>query len=92
VDIRATGIIPGALPVSVGMPAMRADHEIPEDFSNPELQDRSRPIITTCNEGMTASLGARILKEMGFTDVSIMQGGTKGWKRAGFPTEQLKDT
>ena len=74
------------------MLAMRADHEIPEEFSKPELQDRSRPIITACNEGMTASLGARILKEMGFTDVSIMQGGTKGWKRAGFPTEQLKDT
>ena len=71
---------------------MRADHEIPEDFSNPELQDRSRPIITACNAGMTASFGARTLKEMGFTDVSIMQGGTKGWKRAGFPTEQLKDT
>lgn len=56
---------------------MRADQEIPEDFSNPELQDRSRPIITTCNEGMTASRGARTLKEMGFTDEKSGLGNQK---------------
>ena len=88
-DVQATGIIPDAINVSVGMLAVRADHELPEQYRNPQLQDRSRPIIVTCNVGALASFGAKTLKEMGFTNVSILDGGTKGWKEAGFPTGQL---
>ena len=85
-DVQTTGIIPDAINVSVGMLAVRADQELPEQYRNPRLQDRSRPIIVTCNVGAIASFGARTLKEMGFTDVSILDGGTKGWKKAGFQT------
>ncbi len=87
-DVQATGIIPDAINVSVGMLAVRADHELPEQYRNPQLQDRSRPIIVTCNVGALASFGAKTLQEMGFTNVSILDGGTKGWKEAGFPTGQ----
>ncbi len=89
-EIRATGVIPGALPVSAGMLPVRADQELPESYRSPELQDRSRPIVTTCNVGALASMGARTLKEMGFTDVSILKGGTKGWKEAGLRTEPFE--
>ncbi len=87
-DVQVTGIIPDAINVSVGMLAVRADHELPEQYRNPQLQDRSRPIIVSCNVGALASFGAKTLKEMGFTNVSIMDGGTKGWKEAGLPTVQ----
>ena len=49
-----------------------------------ELQDRSRPVIVTCK----AALGAKTLKDMGFTNVSYVEGGTRGWKEAGLPTGQ----
>ncbi len=88
-DVQASGIIPDAINVSVGMLAVRADHELPEQYRNPQLQDRSRPIIVTCNVGALASFGAKTLTDMGFTDVSILDGGTKGWKEAGFPTAQV---
>ncbi len=91
-DVHATGLIPGAINVSVGMLPVRADQELPEQYRDMRLQDRSRPIITTCNVGALASIGVRTLKEMGFTDVSILEGGTKGWKDAGLPTEQPSDT
>ncbi len=29
---------------------------------------------------------AKLLKDMGFTNVSILEGGTNGWKQAGLPT------
>jgi rhodanese-related sulfurtransferase len=87
-DVHTTGIIANAINVSVGMLAVRADQELPEQYRNPQLQDRSRPIIVTCTIGAIASFGARTLKEMGFTNVSILDGGTKGWKEAGFPTRQ----
>ncbi len=87
-DLAGTGIIPGAVNVSLGTLPLRADQELPENFRNPELQDRSRPIITTCGGGGQASLAAKLLKDMGFTNVSILEGGTNGWKQAGLPTVQ----
>jgi rhodanese-related sulfurtransferase len=94
VDVRdadglsGTGIIPGAINVSLGTLPIRADQELSEAMRNPELQDRNRPIITTCGGGGQASLAAKLLKDMGFTNVSILEGGTNGWKQAGLPTEQ----
>ncbi|MDP8925265.1 MAG: rhodanese-like domain-containing protein [Chloroflexota bacterium] len=87
-DLGGTGIIPGAVNVSLGTLPLRADQELPEDFRNPELQDRDRPIITTCGGGGQASLAAKVLKDMGFKNVSILEGGTNGWKQAGLPTVQ----
>ena len=92
VDVRdadglaGTGIIPGAVNVSLGTLPLRADQELPEAMRNPELQDRNRPIITTCGGGGQASLAAKLLKDMGFTNVSILEGGTNGWKEAGLET------
>ena len=87
-DLAGTGIIPGAINVSLGTLPLRADTELPEQLRNPELQDRSRPIITTCGGGGQASLAAKLLTDMGFTNVSIIDGGTNGWKQAGLPTVQ----
>ena len=33
-----------------------------------------------------AALGAQALKEMGFTNVTYMEGGMRAWKEAGLPT------
>lgn len=48
--------------------------------------DRARPIITACQIGPLGALAAKLLHDMGFTNVSIMDGGTQAWKDAGFPT------
>jgi len=60
---------------------------VPEDRRDPRVQDRSRQVITTCGLGNLAAMGARLLKEMGFTNVSYMEGGMKAWKDAGLPTD-----
>jgi rhodanese-related sulfurtransferase len=83
-------IIPGAINVSLGTLPIRADQELPEAMRNADLQDRDRPIITTCGGGGQASLAAKVLKDMGFTNVSILEGGTNGWKAAGLPVEAPK--
>ena len=87
----ATGTIPGALDVSAGMLAMRADRELPEKYRESRLQDRARPVITACGGGMLASLGARTLQEAGFERVYILNGGTRGWKAAGLPTVGVEE-
>ena len=89
-DVAACGIIPGAVPVSLGMLAIRADQELPEQYRDPRLQDRSRPVIVTCGAGGQAALGAYQLQQMGFANVAFIDGGMQAWKDAGLPTEPFR--
>jgi rhodanese-related sulfurtransferase len=87
-DTRETGLIPGAVNISLGMLPVRADLELPEAWRHPSLKDRSRPVIAVCALGPNAARGARDLKEMGFTNVSFLEGGMQAWVAAGLPTEK----
>jgi rhodanese-related sulfurtransferase len=86
-DIPSTGLAARGLNVSLGMLPVKADQELPEEWRDSRLQDRSRQIIVTCQTGENAARGGKLLKEMGFTNVSYMEGGMEAWKAAGLPTE-----
>ena len=86
-DILLTGIIPGAVNISYGSLTYKADQGVPQEMRDPRLQDRSRPIITVCYSSELSALAAKLLKDMGFTNVAYVEGGTVGWKAAGLPTE-----
>jgi len=86
-DISSTGLVPGGLNISLGMLPVKADLELPEQLREPGLQDRSRQIITTCQLGPNAARGAKLLKDMGFTNIAYMEGGMMAWKAADLPTE-----
>jgi len=86
-DIPSTGLVSGGMNVSLGMLPIKADLELPEEWREPGLQDRSRQVITTCQLGPNAAIGANLLKDMGFTNVAYMDGGMEAWKAAGLPTE-----
>jgi rhodanese-related sulfurtransferase len=86
-DIPSTGLVPGGLNISLGMLPVKADLELPEQLREPGLQDRSRQIITTCQLGPNAARGAKLLKDMGFTNVAYMEGGMAAWITADLPTD-----
>ncbi len=86
-DIPSTGLAARGLNVSLGMLPVKADQELPEEWRDSRLQDRSRQIIVTCQTGENAARGGKLLKEMGFTNVSYMEGALEAWKAAGLPTE-----
>lgn len=86
-DLPNPGRVPGALNISLGMLPVKADMELPEEVRDARLQDRTRQIITTCYAGPNAARGAKLLQDMGFTNVSYMQGGMVAWKEAGLPIE-----
>lgn len=73
-DIAATGIIPQAINVSLGSLTYKADHEIPEEWGDPNFQEFSRPIITTCETGEMGALATKLLKDMGYTHVRRLEG------------------
>ncbi len=86
-DIPSTGVPAGGANISLGMLPIRADRELPEEWLDSRLQDRSCQIITTCFAGMMSAIGAKLLKDMGFTNVCYMEGGMDAWNEAGLPTD-----
>lgn len=86
-EVAREGAIPGAVNIPLGVLPIKADNELPENLREPKLADRNQPIVTTCGAGGQAALAAKTLKDMGFTDVTILDGGTRGWKDAGLPTQ-----
>jgi len=86
-DIPSTGVPAGGANISLGMLPIRADRELPQEWLDTRLQDRSCQIITTCFAGMMSAMGAKVLKDMGFTNVCYMEGGMDAWKEADLPTD-----
>ncbi|MBJ95066.1 MAG: sulfurtransferase [Rickettsiales bacterium] len=87
-DLNLTGIIKGTENVSMGTLYFKADHSMPAEYQAPCLADKDRPIITTCTLGLVASIAAKTLKDYGFTNVKILEGGNVAWKEAGLPLEE----
>jgi rhodanese-related sulfurtransferase len=84
-EIAETGTVPGAVNISLGSLTYKADQEVPVEWRDPNLADRSRPIITTCILGPMGALGGKLLKDMGFANVQILEGGVQAWIDAGLP-------
>ena len=84
-DIAQTGTVPGAINLSFGALTYLADNEVPESWRDPRLADRSQPIITTCILGPLGALGGKLLHDMGFTHVNVLEGGVQAWIEAGLP-------
>ena len=84
-QLRERGTIPGARSITRGELEIKADTE--EERRDPALADRQQKIILTCGGGGKATLSAGALQEMGFTDVAVIQGGCRGWQKAGYALE-----
>ena len=56
------------------------------EIEAPRLLPRKTARIVTCDDGAlgVASRAARRLEELGYANVHVLDGGTGGWKRAGF--------
>ena len=84
-EIKATGMIPGAVHVTRGLLEFRAD---PSHPFHVEGFDPSRRTILHCASGGRSALGAQTLKEMGYENVAHLEGGITAWTEAGKPVEK----
>lgn len=87
-EVKSTGLAIGAINATLGPLAWKADLEIPDQWREAKLQDRSRQIITTCGSSpcYRGATAANLLADMGFTDVSYVDGGMEALIAAGLPT------
>jgi rhodanese-related sulfurtransferase len=90
VDVREPeewqhGHIDGSVPAPRGLLEFFADPTSPR---HKETLDPSRRVIVVCASGARATLAAATLKDMGYKDVVVLEGGLKGWTDAGLPTNE----
>lgn len=52
-----------------------------------QIPDLGADIVLYCGGGFRSALAAESLVKMGYTNVASMDGGFRGWKAAGGPTE-----
>lgn len=81
-QLRERGTISGAQNIPHNEIAGRAATQ-----SDPALGNRDRKIILTCGGGGKARVAAGVLQDMGFTNVSIIEGGCRGWQKASLELE-----
>ena len=83
IDVRednewSRGHIPGAVHLGRGIIERDIEDRFPE--KNVEL-------VLYCGGGYRSAMSADNLQKMGYTNVSSMDGGWRGWTGAGYPTE-----
>lgn len=69
------GHLEGALPLPRGFLEIKVEGAVP---------DKNSPIIAYCAGGVRSLLAAKVMKEMGYQNVSSMAGGYAAWKNGGF--------
>ena len=83
-DVDERGMVEGALNISLGTLYYKADENVPENFKDQRIQDRNKKVVVTCGLGLCAAIGGKLLKDMGFNDVSLLEGGVTKWQEDGY--------
>ena len=93
-DAASTGF---AATIFVGISPEFADGHVPGARWTPRgwleftiadvAPDKAAPILVTCANGLDSILAAATLTEMGYSDVSVLEGGMNAWRREGFDIE-----
>lgn len=59
-----------------------------DDRKNDLEKLKSAPIIVSCDTGQRAGTAAQKLRDLGFAEVYVLQGGLNAWREAGLPVSK----
>ena len=84
-DRERVGVIPDSIPIQRTVLEWRADPDSP--WKDPRIADLETRLILVCNDGFSSSLAAASLLDLGFENVTDVEGGAHAWAAAGLPLE-----
>jgi len=87
-ELEREGVIPGAVHAPRGMLEFWVDPTSPYFHKAFQGVQEGRPIVLFCAAGWRSALAAKALMEMGFPEVSHVEGGFTAWKAAGAPVAE----
>jgi rhodanese-related sulfurtransferase len=82
-DRERVGVIPGSIPIQRTVLEWRADPASP--WKDPRIANLAARLILVCNDGFSSSLAAASLLDLGFDNVTDVDGGAHAWAAAGLP-------
>lgn len=86
VDVRdASEFNAGHVPGAINVPRSRLERQIWKPLGYPNPIDMNRKIYTQCDSGVRATLAAKQLKDLGFTNVTIVVMSLEEWQKRGHP-------
>ena len=80
-DEYASGHVPGAINIPRGLLEFR----IWKQIGFPAKSEIDKPVYVQCSSGNRASLAAKSLKDLGFTEVTAVVMSLEEWHKAGNP-------
>lgn len=84
-ELDRLGMIPGAYSAPRGMLEFWVDPASP--YYRPDL-DSGRRLVLYCGSAWRSALAAAALHDMGFHDVTHIEGGFTAWQEAGHPVAE----
>ena len=81
--IDNSGMIPNAIHANRGFLEFYADQREDNPFRKREINNEKK-IIVYCGAGGQGALATKTLQDMGFKDVSNLEGGSEAWVKAGY--------
>ena len=87
-EVEQRGRVKGAVNISLGTLYYKADEDVPENFKDHRIQDRNKKVVVTCSLGLCAAIGGKLLQDLGFKDVALLEGGVTKWKEDGYDLEK----
>jgi rhodanese-related sulfurtransferase len=88
-ELEREGVIPGALNAPRGLLEFWVDPASPYFHKAFEpVVNGGKPMVLFCAAGWRSALATKVLLEMGFVDVSHIEGGFSAWKAAGAPVAE----
>ena len=82
--IENSGMIPNVIHANRGFLKFYADQREDNPFRKQEINNEKK-IIVYCGVGGQGALATKTLQDMGFKDVSNLEGGSEAWVKAGYP-------
>ena len=87
-ELERDGTVVGAYPAPRGMLEFWVDPGSP--YYKPLFGDESKEFILYCGAGWRSALAAKVLQDMGMTNVAHIDGGYAAWVKQGAPTDTLE--
>jgi len=81
-ELERDGMIPGAFHAPRGMLEFWVD---PDSPYHKDVFSSGKKFVFYCNSDWRSSLATAALSDMGMENISHLQGGFSGWKKAGGP-------
>ena len=84
-DRRQDGCIAGTLHIPRTVLEWRLDPDAHPAYRNPHISGLDQRLVLVCSHGLSSSLAAATLQELGFTGATDLIGGFFAWRDAGLP-------